>query len=965
MTSDNWRKIEAAFQESLTLSGDELSAFLDTFEHENPDLIGQLRNLLAADSQDDTLLRRPIAETVESLSRTSIDPWIGRELGAWTITKRLAGGGMGAVFLAARSDQQYAQTVAIKVMAAQLIASEAIGRFRAERQILANLKHPYIASLIDGGSTDDGLPFLVMEYVEGLPLDRHCDEHELGIDDRLALFRKVCDAVDYAHRNLIVHRDLKPSNILVDGNGDPRLLDFGIAKLLEVGSYENTIALTREGTRTMTPEYASPEQVRGEPISVSTDVYALGVLLFRLVTGQSPYGKTPSTPGEYERAIVEYDPRRPSTVVTAPDTRLDISSKRRTSPQRLSRRLAGDLDNIVLKALQKEPERRYATARDLAADIGRYLRHEPVEARGDDWIYRARKFAVRNARSLTATALVLVSVAALTIYYTTRLADERDRATLAAGQASEVAAFLTGLFESASPHESKGEQITAVDLLQQGRKRIEALQDQPRLQAELMRIMAGSMTALGELDASIEMLKRVLELKEAEVPQDVISISQTTHNLAEALRQNNDLRQAEYYERRTLAIAVQELGPSDSNTAYIMARLGVILFDARRTEEALAVERRALEILIANGDGESSSSLDVRGNIGNTLARLGRYREAESLFRETIELSSRVDGELHPNTIIRRSNLGLVLVRMGKLEEAVSIFEQAIADGLRVWPADYEHIEFMKGSLAASLKQLGRMDEALATYQEAAEMARKRVGEDHVSYLRRARGVASALLDMGRYDEAEAMLDDTLAMTIELEGEDANSTNILRILLGQLDNDRERPEPAERLLRRALANGDQLGSSERLIAQKELADALSAQRRFDEAETLLLQTIAAREAQFGPQHGALLGVLGVATTHYRRTGDLPRSLEYGERIESIIDNSAEALVWSGALALAEYGATLRSAGDVRATAVLARARAVLLAAFGELDPRVLRIDALMGEQARAVSAFPPAASGPG
>jgi tetratricopeptide (TPR) repeat protein len=380
-----------------------------------------------------------------------------------------------------------------------------------------------------------------------------------------------------------------------------------------------------------------------------------------------------------------------------------------------------------------------------------------------------------------------------------------------------------------------------------------------------------------------------------------------------------------------------------------MSRLGVILFDALRTEEALALEQRALEILIANGDGESASSLDVRGNIGNTLARLGRYGEAESSLRETVELSRRIDGELHPNTIIRRSNLGLVVRRLGKLEDAVSIFEGTIADGLEVWPADHGQIEFMKGALGGTLKQFGRMEEALASYQEAADMARRRVGEDDPRYLRRMRGVASALLDMGRHDEAEAMLEATLARTIELEGADSNNATLLLILLGQLNNDRGRYDLAESQLRSALANGDRLSSNARAITQRELADALSAQGRFGEAEPLLLEAIAAREAQTGADHPALLGSLGIATAHYRRAGDLARSLEYGQRIETILDASSEPLVWTGALALAEYAATLKSLGDNRSVAVLARARAVLAAAFGAGDARVVELDKLMIE----------------
>ncbi len=946
MTSSDWERIEAAFQEALNLSDDAREEFLAAFTLEYPNLGNRLRDLLAADAEDDDQLLAPIASSIQTLAKDTVDPWIGKALGAWTIRKRIAVGGMSAVFLGERDDRQFEQRVAIKIMSSQLLAPDAVARFKAERQILANLNHPYIAQLHDGGTTDDGLPYLVMEFVEGLPIDAHCDEHKLNIDRRLALFRKVCDAVDYAHRNLTVHRDLKPSNILIDEHGDPKLLDFGIAKLLDAKSTNVTIAMTRQGARAMTPEYASPEQVRGEPVSVATDVYSLGVLLYRLMTGQSPYGSTVSSPLEYERAIIEYDPHRPSTVITSPDgDDEEIGARRDTSARQLRNRLSGDLDNIVLKALQKDPERRYATANALATDLRRFMHNEPVEARGDDWLYKTRKFVVRNARALAITAVVLATLTSLTIYYTARLTDERDRANLAAAQASEVSSFLTSLFESASPHESKGQPITAVDLLQEGRERIEELGDQPKLQAELMRIMASSMTALGHLDRSIPILERVLEMKEAEAPQDLISISQSTHNLAEAYRQNRDLEKAEQFERRTLEIARNEFGPTDNNVAYLMARVGVIMFDARRTDEALDIEQRALEIMIANGSGESSNAIDVRGNMANALARLGRYDEAEALHRETLALSERIDGELAPNTVIRMANLCLVLIRLGKLEEAVATLETALERGDKIWPPEHDQIAFMSGTLAAALKRLGRMAESLAAYRKAAEITRATYGEDSIIYVGRLRGTASVLMDMARYDEAEAMFNEALAKAIAVEGDDQYNASLLRGFLGRLNGDRHRYAEAETLLRRALRLGAGLDSATHLILKNELANALSAQGQFDEAETLLVEVIAGQEATTGADNPAMLPPLAAAVAHHRRAGNLETSLEYGERIASITANDTEPLTWSKAMALAEYGLTLEALQRDDARAVLTRAQDILLATFGDSDPRVLELAA--------------------
>tara|TARA_R110002049_G_scaffold20717_8_gene75942 strand:- start:7246 stop:10092 length:2847 start_codon:yes stop_codon:yes gene_type:complete len=940
MSGDNWQKLDAAFQQALNLEGEARERFVAKFAAEDAELGQQLRNLLRADAADDDSLLSPISAAVESMSRSATDPWIGRTVGSWTITERLAGGGMGAVFLAERADEQFSQTAALKMMATQLVTPEAIARFRAERQILANLNHPYVAKLIDGGSTDDGAPYLVMEYVEGLPVDEHCDKYALTIEARLELFRKICDAVDYAHRNLVVHRDLKPSNILVDADGNPKLLDFGIAKLLEADSYQQTIAVTREGTRAMTPEYASPEQVRGEAVTVTTDVYALGVLLFRLMTGQSPYGTTTTSAGDYARAIVETDPRKPSTVVTAADTAVETGAQRATSSERLRRLLQGDLDNIVLKALQKEPARRYATAAALALDIGRYLAHEPVEARGDDAWYRARKFAVRNARGLAITALVVLSVAALVTYYTLQLADERDRANLAAAESQEVAQFLENLFEQASPHESKGEQVTAIDLLELGRDRIEALEGQPKLQAQLMRIMASSSTALGDLDLSIPMLERALAMMEAEEPQDPVAISEVTHSLSEAHRQRGDLDEAEAYQRRTIELATAAFGANDDRVAYLIARLGVVLFDAGEAEEALALEQQALAIMKANGSGESSNAVDVRGNIGNVLVRLGRYDEAVELFRETIALSKKVDGELAPNTAIRISNYGLVLVRQGKLAEAVAVFEDAIERGRKIWPEDYDEVAFMTGSKAAALKRLGRMDESLAAYQEAAGMTERTRGKESLTYVARMRGLGSVLMDMACYEEAEAVFTDALATAQALAGEDSRLAMQLQIFLGQLAVDRGNFAEAQRYFERVKNSNESQGATVDAIIDKELGIALSEQGLYAEAEPLLLKSFEQQQALQGIDSSSQLPNLAALAGHYRRQGDIESALGYAERIRDLTAEDPKPLTWAGAMALAEAGHVFRAAGHSDATPAYRSAYAELERVFGPDDPRV-------------------------
>ncbi|MGH9162450.1 MAG: serine/threonine-protein kinase, partial [Vicinamibacteraceae bacterium] len=382
----------------------------------------------------------------------------GDRLGPYAIVKEIGHGGMGAVYLAERQDGQFEQRVALKLLEHDTTRASVVQRFEQERRILAALNHPGIARLFDGGATSDGRPYFVMEYVDGMPIDRYCDDRRLTVDQRLRLFTKVGEAVQHAHRNLVVHRDLKPSNILVTANGEVKLLDFGIAKVLDAGVAHASAAHTN--TRVMTPAYASPEQLRGETVTTASDIYQLGLLLYELLTGRRPYGRYERTPHELERAISETAPLPPSTAVTGGDTSRDrrtgpvadgegsfpeIASRRGgTTPERLRRRLSGDLDTMVLMALRKEPERRYATVAQMTEDVLRHLSGLPVRARPDTLGYRTSKFVRRHARAVAGVAAALILVVGIAGYYTTRLAVARDRARLEAEKAAQVSQILTG-----------------------------------------------------------------------------------------------------------------------------------------------------------------------------------------------------------------------------------------------------------------------------------------------------------------------------------------------------------------------------------------------------------------------------------------------------------------------------------------------------------------------------------------
>jgi serine/threonine protein kinase len=412
MTPEEFLRIRGLFEQALDQAPELRTAFLKEACGNDADLLDAVQNMLAADQHPS-----PFDQPVHAERPTSIENFEGRRIGSYLIHEQIGQGGMGVVYRAERADETFQKTVAFKVVRPATVSEEVLKRFHQERLILAALEHPCIARLIDGGSTPEGLPYLVMEYVEGTPIDQYCDEHRINVSERLRLFRSVCDAVQYAHRNLVVHRDLKPSNILVTHSGEVKLLDFGIAKLLGNRDGETTIYATRQGIHLMTPEYASPEQIKAEPITTSTDVYSLGVVLYELLTGHRPYRIKSRLLHELARVICEEEPTRPSTVIHQVETDGDekspititpeqISQVREGKPAKLKKRLSGDLDNILLLALRKEPQCRYSSVEQFREDVERHLAGLPVRAQTDSLWYRTRKFVRRNRMGVAAAAML-------------------------------------------------------------------------------------------------------------------------------------------------------------------------------------------------------------------------------------------------------------------------------------------------------------------------------------------------------------------------------------------------------------------------------------------------------------------------------------------------------------------------------------------------------------------------------
>lgn len=852
MTKDDWNIIRSAFDDAMALSGEARARFLESFTEEHPDKAGALRELLESAGEDDAFIRSPIESAAARLETDGEDPWIGRVIERYTIIRRIASGGMGSVFLAERADDEFRQRVAIKVMGAQLLAQDAIRRFRTERQILANLTHPNIAGLLDGGTTEEGLPYIVMPYIDGQPVDEYCDSARLGVDRRLELFLRIGEAVDYAHRNLVVHRDLKPSNILVDAAGEPQLLDFGIAKLLEADAVDMTMAMTREGARALTPEYASPEQVRGQPVSVATDVYALGVLLYRLLTGRSPYGDSRRSAVELAHAIVETEPEKPSTAVTRPasasessaDSAADVNVE---SPDRLRRRLSGDLDNIVLKCLQKDPERRYATVRALLDDIGNYLADRPVSARPDSPLYRARKFAIRHARPLAAAVVVVSVIVALVGYYTMELAAERDAANRERAAADEVADLFVEMFTAGEAQRPDADTITVREVLDQGADRINReLADQPLLRARLLGHIGWTYRSLGlyddALDAlatSVALLERhagestvtadslyrlahvyenldrfeeskqalldALEIHEAQSGENAEPVVAVLRSLVAVTSRLNEKEESGIYLRRMLPLVESLHGNAGPEYARALYSLGVYYWRVGDYEQAVASSRRALDVATRHYGEGAYELAHFHHSVGLNEWNRGDYDAALASYDRALEIFANTLGADHPETFPTLYGRSVTLERLGRLEESTASFERLVELQRAALGPDHPALGFTLGAYGMRLVDTGELDRAEAALRESYRIVEAAHGAGHGDLDMALIGFGHIARARGDFEAAREHYARAMEIRVVEHGTAHPATARLLTSMGELELDAGEPEAAREYFRSALA----------------------------------------------------------------------------------------------------------------------------------------------------------------
>ncbi|MFQ5571675.1 MAG: tetratricopeptide repeat protein [Rhodothermales bacterium] len=926
MDSERWERIQALFIAALDLEPAEGAAFLDEACADDPALRREVETMLKAHEDSYALAIENRLLDAEPLEGPNPEFLLGTRIGPYRLQRLLGQGGMGEVYLAERDDAQYQQQVALKLIRTGLHTADVARRFRAERQILARLIHPHVARLLDGGVADDGRPYLVMEYVEGVPLTTFCDANRLSIEERLRLFGKVCTAVQFAHRNLVVHRDLKPSNILVTGDGQVKLLDFGIAKLLDPEATAVSVALTRADLRLMTPEYAAPEQVRGEAVTTATDVYALGVLLYELLTGHRPYRLPGRVQAEIERIICEKEPTRPSTVIiedvqvrkrdgtTETLTPERIGAARRTPVGRLQRLLRGDLDNIVMMALRKEAERRYVSAGQLGEDVDRYLAGRPVIAQKDTLGYRARTFIRRNRVGVGVAAtfvLLLIGFSVVTAWQARTVARERDAAQTERDKAEQVVQVLVNLFASSNPTiVPGGDTLRVGEFLEQGEARVlEELKDQPEIQARMKQVLGDVYQARSQYDRARTLLEEALAQQRAlKGPQDPIAAGML-HSLAFLTRETGDLKTAEAMLRESLALHRAIFGDRHERVAQAMQDLAAVTEDDEE-QRLLLTEALAMRRAVSPDDlTHIAASLNQLG-----IYHFGRdeYEEAGRLWREALDILKQLYGEDHPHVMSVMNNLSAAYSIEGSLDEAEAITRRLLASTRKIMGSETASVASVLNNLATILAQQGNHAEAEADYRESHALWVRLVGEDHRQVANTARNIGRLLQLQQQYDEALPYLQDALAISRRLDGETHRITGYMMGQLGMvlLDLDRldealHTVQEAVRIIENDIPEKGHFYLADGLVW---LGRAFLAKRVPDEAEAPLRRALAYRVSTLRADHPKIAEarcLLGRALAMQGRHAEAEPLLREGYPIFSTWGMAETRLVEQARLALVE------------------------------------------------------------
>jgi serine/threonine protein kinase/tetratricopeptide (TPR) repeat protein len=956
---------EDLFDELVDLHGAERTRRLQELRAENPELAGRLESLLVADQASAGFLDRPTLDLLGAAgddgaeADAQLPP--GTTIGPWRVVRLQARGGMGEVYLAERCDAAFEQQVALKVIKRGMDSRAIVRRFVRERQILARLDHPNLAHLLDGGTMPDGRPYFAMEWVDGIPITDYCDQHDLDLAARLRLVAAVCQAVDSAHRRLVVHRDLKPANILVTPGGTVKLLDFGIAKLL-ADEVQDGLTLTRLGARVLTPDFAAPEQILGEPVSTATDVYTLGVLLFLLITGSLPHHRDTRDLSSLASGVEHETVERPSALMrgrpkagTRPPPTAPLAGESRTSgapgssgargarwppagARRRARQVAGDLDLIVLTAMHRDPARRYPGAQALADDLENFLAGRPIRARPDEIGYRVRKFVGRHRVPLAAAGAgiaALIAGLALSLWqaHAARLA--ATRADAAAQRAERVKTFLISIFQQSDPDLSNGANMTARELLENGAAKIDReLSGEPEVQADLLDAVASVELNLDVVEPGLAHARRALALRQAVLPPDDGRIGQARVTLGELQRSHGDLAEATRSYEAALPVLIHAFGIDSVEVATARRELTEALPMPEQSARAVKLLRQALPAFVHHLGETNPESASALLALARALEQDRQYAEAEAAYRRSTALLARAHGPRSISLAAAQSDLAGLLDRMGRPAEARPLFERAIAierEMLGPHSGRLAEVLFSYGLLLLAAQDYAAADQALS---EAMAI----FGPDRFDTGHCLRYLGLSAIGQEQYRQAADLLTRAVETYRRTSGDDVQTwrasadLGYVRFLMG-------RPHEARDQLTAAVAAITRLagaGSYEICLPLRELGEVQTAAGEAPAAVDTLRRLRALQEKLFGTrEHREVAAtdlVLAKALLARGIGGDGPearRLLDEGSGIFARLNPQdlryGDTLLESGRLALAQ-GDRARAGKDLATAVALLTAR---------------------------------------
>ncbi len=838
---DFWSDVEAAFEAVMDVDPSERARIVAERCGNRPELRAEVESLLASYDGDDSFLSVPAVD----LGRRVGAAFAEMTVGPFRLIEKIGAGGMGVVYLADRAHGEFTQRVAVKLIDEPVGNAGALRRFRAERQILAVLSHPHIVTLLDGGVTEDGQPYLAMEYIVGAPITRYCRERSLSIEDRLRLFQQVCAAVQYAHQHGVVHSDLKPGNILVTSDGIPKILDFGVAKLLDKSGKVPDVTATGL-LRPLTPNYASPEQLRGLAITTASDIYALGVLMYELLTETRPYDAAGKPLDEILRIVVEEEPPRPSTAIGSLDsgTRLD------------RRRMKGDLDSIVLKAMSKEPGRRYASAQELSEDITRHLTGRPVVAREPSFGYVARRLAARHkAAFLSASvSLVVIVVALVLAIRQAQVATmERDRARIETAKATQVAAFLRTLFSAAYPRNHVGGAKPSVqDLLDRGAARVDQeLGGQPDVQASMLALFSSVYSEMGLYSQALPLGERSLALREQLFGPEHRDVAESLFILGRMKRLQTEPDAAQPLLERAVTIRERVLGPEDPLLAEVLSELGNVLWYRGRYEEARVHLERAVAIEEKAGGPQLARWLTGLSNLDWAV---GDFESAQLRLERALEIGIRTEGRAGYLVSVTILNLGTLMREQEDFARAKSLLEQALEIAEELYGTEHQAMVFNWGELGELYLAMGDHARAREFLNRSIAVGERILGREHLGLAPPLTYLGRLLLAEGRPREALPLFERALRLREKSLDRDIAENLVeiarVRVLL-------EETAQGERLLRRALAlqrEGLVPGHRSLVPTLTALGELLSARNAEAEALSLLQEAVEIARARLPVHH---------------------------------------------------------------------------------------------------------------